>query len=51
VLLALQTATSFGPLPTSLASMIASALAIYVVMPIVGWRVERASPAQTRVGR
>jgi hypothetical protein len=41
-LVLLQTATAFGPLPTSLTGMLVSALALYLLIPWVGARVERA---------
>jgi hypothetical protein len=43
-LILLQTATSFGPLPTSLVGMVVAALALYVLVPWVGARVERGAP-------
>jgi hypothetical protein len=45
VLVSLQTATSFGPLPTSLASMIGSALVVYLAVPWLGSRVDKRTPA------
>jgi hypothetical protein len=45
VLVGLQTATSFGPLPTSLASMIGSALVVYLAVPWLGSRVDKRTPA------
>jgi hypothetical protein len=44
-LVALQTAQSFGPLPTSLASMIGSALVVYLAVPWLGSRVDVRAPA------
>jgi hypothetical protein len=41
LLIGLQTVQSFGPLPTSLASMIGTALAVYVAVAWVGLRVDR----------
>lgn len=40
-LLLLQTATSFGPLPTSVTSIVLSSLGLYLVIPWIGNRVER----------
>ena len=40
-LVALQTAVSFGPLPTSLSGMVVPAFALYLVIPWIGARVER----------
>lgn len=40
-LLVLQTATSFGPLPTSIAGIVGPALAIYLLIPWFGARLER----------
>jgi len=45
VLLGLQTAISFGPFPTSLASMIGSAIVIYLTVPWLGSRVDLRVPA------
>lgn len=44
VLVGLQTATSFGPLPTSLATMIGSALFVYLAVPWLGSRVDTGTP-------
>jgi hypothetical protein len=41
LLVGLQTAQSFGPAPTSLASMIGAALVIYFSVPWLGSRVDR----------
>lgn len=41
VLVGMQTAQSFGPPPTSLASMIATALLVYLLVPWIGARVDR----------
>lgn len=40
-LVLLQTATSFGPLPTSLVGMIVAALTLYALVPWLGARIER----------
>lgn len=40
-LLVLQTATSFGPFPTSVTGMVIPALLLYLAIPWVGARVER----------
>ena len=45
VLVGLQTAQSFGPLPTSLTSMIGSALVVYLAVPWLGSRVDEGTPA------
>jgi hypothetical protein len=45
VLVGLQTAQSFGPLPTSLTSMIGSALVVYLAVPWLGSRVDKGTPA------
>ena len=41
VLLAIQTMTSFGPIPPPITAMVASALALYVIIPFAGRWVER----------
>lgn len=41
LLLMLQTATSFGPLPTSVSAVVLSALAVYLLVPALGRVVER----------
>ncbi len=38
----LQTATSFGPVPTSVTGMVSSGLLLYLLIPWIGDRVERA---------
>ena len=40
-LVAIQTMTSFGPIPATLSAMVASALALYLIIPFVGRWVER----------
>ena len=42
-LMILQTATSFGPLPTSVTSMVGSVLPLYLAIPWIGAWVERSS--------
>jgi len=42
-LLALQTAISFGPFPTSVAGMVIPALFLYLALPWIGAQVERAA--------
>jgi len=44
LLFGLQTVQSFGPPPTSLASMILTALVIYLAIPWLGSRVEKRGP-------
>ena len=41
VLVAIQTMTSFGPIPPKLSAMVAAALALYLIIPFVGRWVER----------
>ncbi len=42
-LMLLQTATSFGPLPSSVTAMVSSVLLLYLLIPWIGARVERAA--------
>ena len=44
-LVALQTATSFGPLPSSITAMVSSTLAVYLVVAAAGVKVEGVSKA------
>ena len=41
VLVAIQTMTSFVPIPPTLSAMVAAALALYLIIPFVGRWVER----------
>ncbi len=41
VLVAIQTMTSFGPIPPTLPAMVTAALALYLIIPFVGRWVER----------
>ncbi len=41
VLVAIQTMTSFGPIPSTLSAMVVSALVLYLIVPFAGHWVER----------